>query len=71
MQSWKDEMSNNLDRYRLTIRKIKNDINTKVELLEKNKAARDMTRKGLLLRYVYLQAMDVLILNLIIFTIER
>ena len=56
MQSWKDEMSNNLDRYRLTIRKIKNDINDKVGLLEKNKASRDMIRKGLLLRYVYLHS---------------
>ena len=54
MQTWKDEMSNNLDRYRLTINKLKNDINTKVGLIEKNKASREMTRKGLLLRYVYL-----------------
>ena len=55
MQSWKDEMSNNLDRYRLTIRKIKNDINDKIGLLEKNKASREMIRKGLLTRYVYLR----------------
>ena len=54
MQTWKDEMSNNLDRYRLTINKLKNDINSKVGLIEKNKASREMTRKGLLLRYVYL-----------------
>ena len=36
MQSWKDEVSDNLDRYQLTIRKLKNDINIKFGLLEKN-----------------------------------
>ena len=50
MQSWKEEVSDNLDRYQLTIRKLKNDINIKVGLLEKNKESRDMQRKGLLLR---------------------
>ena len=49
-QSLKDEMSHNLDRYLISIRNLKNDINSKVGLLEENKAARDMQRKGLLLR---------------------
>jgi len=49
-QSFKDEMSHSLDRYLISIRNLKNDINSKVGLLEENKAARDMQRKGLLLR---------------------
>ena len=60
MQSWKEEVSDNLDRYQLTIRKLKNDINIKVGLLEKNKESRDMQRKGLLLRYESLSRVPVL-----------
>ena len=50
MQSWKDDMSKELDSYQLSIRRLRNDINTKVGLLEENKAMRDNQRKGLLLR---------------------